>query len=206
MKKKSNFTLIELLVVIAIIAILASMLLPALNKAREKAKAIHCVNNLKQWAIGINIYADAFDGYLIPHDKMTCPDGNGRNWNHYYTWLFQELVPGITYRKWTSNNTIGSCPVELETRRRIYSYGISYPVSPAMSNATYRKIAQVKNPSGCLNIAEMKIESPGFPDYLVLDRVAFIHNNRSNWLYVDGHVKPKEKQLNFTLSDLTGTQ
>ena len=87
--RRTAFTLIELLVVIAIIAILAALLMPALEKAREAARQVACLNNLREMGLGVNFYADQYGGFLPGRVEST----NWTNLNGYYpsAWYVQLL-------------------------------------------------------------------------------------------------------------------
>lgn len=86
--RKGSFTLIELLVVIAIIAILAAMLLPALNKARETARGIKCAGQLKSIGMAEAMYENDWNGYFTPSMSVpaNCPfPANSAYWDRWYT-------------------------------------------------------------------------------------------------------------------------
>lgn len=114
-RRRSGFTLMELLVVIAIVAILAALLLPALSRARESARSVKCISNLRQIGLTFAYYSHDNDGYLIPYFSAT-----GGRWIERIAddYLPSEISSdGLSARVFTnppgsaeSNNSVFRCP------------------------------------------------------------------------------------------------
>lgn len=137
-RRPNQFTLIELLVVIAIIAILAAMLLPALNAARGRAQGIKCMGNLKQIGNGLQFYAQENDDYTPRYYESDGSSG-GRRW--------YQILPGL------QNRNIFVCPAmstqSLSDVDWVWGrthYGITIHLSHG-ANPPRKKISSVKNAS-----------------------------------------------------------
>jgi prepilin-type processing-associated H-X9-DG protein/prepilin-type N-terminal cleavage/methylation domain-containing protein len=200
MKNRYNFTLIELLVVIAIIAILASMLLPALSKARDKAKSISCVNQQKQIATAFTFYYDNYNGWI--------PNNLGLNGADQWRDLTGKYIfsgkSAAAIKTLLAGRTIYSCPTAIAlhaTQRATYGMN-NYAGSTNVNYAKFMpKISLVRAPSQTCLLGDAKFVSSGpywgqtiggmlegspsgdtAPD--------LEHNKKANLAFFDGHVEP----------------
>ena len=200
---KKNFTLIELLVVIAIIAILAAILLPALNSARERGRAASCINNLKQTGMANAQYNDDSNGYIPVNSNA---QSNGWAWASYLAKL--GYLPSQYHDIASCPSTLPS-PLALTSACSVYGVNMSYNpdnsttvrISWHLDDATHKRLGymwmkEIKNLSSYPTHADTIGNDDKYTGYryyifnYATRGIAYrVHNDMGNAVFGDGHVE-----------------
>ena len=206
---RKSFTIIELLVVISIIAILASLLLPALRNVKETAKGITCKSNLKQQGVLNFNYINDYNGYIVNQ----CAPGYSVGHNTWYQVLMDVYGFKIPYNSGGPAAGIKSmyyCPSQTKVTVRETNYAYNCYFLSQLGWPSWYKIAVIRKASTCPLICDYDYydsAEAGDPYRITsnnqippgLDcRLGFLHNNSGNWLYFDGHVSSTKKNTQTT--------
>jgi prepilin-type processing-associated H-X9-DG protein/prepilin-type N-terminal cleavage/methylation domain-containing protein len=198
--KSVGFTLIELLVVISVIAIIAAILFPVFAQAREKARQISCVNNLKQIGLAFFEYGDDYDDKMPPWDTVegTAPNYTYRDlWaSNYEPTQFNSVAGGFIY-PYESNVNIRYCPSFSATKYALfadYGYNVEYMYDNFTPPVYFHNIPEpavtllfTDTASGSIPLQENP--SAECPSMGEIPTIHGRHNGFANVLWFDGHVK-----------------
>lgn len=196
-KTASPFTLIELLVVIAIIAILASLLLPALQKARDMADRVSCMSQSRSIAQAFMLYVDDNDGFFPYTGWGKYPNPMDANWSKYL-----EDATGI-------NREIYSCPSDVPETLNMAVSDLTYSYNRRLEHqdgswpdhdGPTTRITSIEHTHKTPLITEARHITAGANEMTSSKSVYGAlnhHSNGNNWTFVDGHVEWMEGKNSY---------